>query len=57
MTRRSKAMQAKISPTFKKNGKLRGLGKNTSAKIVGPRGRRVSIPRSADSFKSKTDHT
>lgn len=32
--------------TFKKGGKLQGLGKNTSSKMVGPRGRKISILRS-----------
>jgi hypothetical protein len=43
--------------SFKRGGKLQGLGKNHSSAIVGARGRRVRIPRTADSFKSKTDNT
>lgn len=43
--------------SFKRGGKLAGFGKNTSAKIVGARGRRVKTPKTADSFKSRTDHT
>lgn len=42
---------------FSKGGRFQGMGKNTSSKIVGARGRRVRIPRTADSFKSRTDHT
>lgn len=55
MTRRTKYMRAKISPSFKINGRLRGMGKNTASKITGARGRRVSIPKSADSFKSDSE--
>lgn len=43
--------------TFTKNSKFRGGGKNHASKVVGPKGRKVSVPRSADSFKSKTDNT
>lgn len=43
--------------SFKRGGKLQGLGKNHSSAIVGAKGRRVRIPRTADSFKSKTDNT
>jgi hypothetical protein len=56
MTKFLRARKAKIDG-FTKNSKLRGLGKNSSVKISGARGRRVSIPRRADSFKSKTDNT
>lgn len=57
-TRRTKAMQAKIAPKFNSRFRnMRGMGKNTGVKITGARGARVRIPRSADSFKSKTDNT
>lgn len=48
-----------VKPSLKltRNSKFRGGGTNHAAKIIGPRGRKVSIPRTADSFKSKTDHT
>jgi hypothetical protein len=42
---------------FKRGGKLQGNGANTASKIVGARGSRVRIPRTADSFKSRTDNT
>ena len=48
---------AKQRARFSRGGRMAGLGKNTRAKLVGPKGRRVSIPRAADSFKSKTDNT
>lgn len=44
--------------SFKRGGKLQGLGANTSSRITGERsGRNFKIPRSADSFKSRTDNT
>lgn len=42
---------------FSRGGRLQGMGNNTSSRIVGPRGAKVRIPRTADSFKSTTDHT
>lgn len=47
----------KPSLRFSRGGKLQGMGKNTSSRIVGGRGAKVRIPRTADSFKSKTDNT
>lgn len=43
--------------SVKKGGKLQGGGKNHGVSFSGARGRRVSIPRAADSFKSRTDNT
>jgi hypothetical protein len=48
---------SKLRTRFSRGGKLQGGGTNHAVKLVGGRGRRVSIPRSADSFKSTTDNT
>lgn len=56
MTRIVKHSKARVT-SFKRGGKLQGGGANTRSMIVGARGARVRIPRTADSFKSKTDNT
>jgi hypothetical protein len=48
---------SQLRTKYRRGGPLQGGGGNHATKIVGGKGKRVSIPRTADSFKSKTDHT
>lgn len=49
--------RSQLRVKFTRGGKLAGGGGNHRVKLVGGRGRNVSIPRTADSFKSSTDNT